>query len=166
MFFNIFLNLSIQSFICRTDLHLWAQNRIVTGQLSAVDGVHRIHWGMYLCGWSRCRGTTFALWDGGTGWSVKLEQCLHICAVLVGKSLLILVCPLADPALPSLFCVLIQHTSLCGRVLYKSHDQENCLRVYVRCTERNFFFLNGLCCLELSNLTFILIDFLEPSLKA
>lgn len=55
------------------------------------------------------------LGDVGAGGAVELEECLDVGAVLVGQSLLVLVRPLADPALPSLCRVLVQHAGLgCG----------------------------------------------------
>lgn len=112
--------------VTAADLHLWPQHCVVTGQLSAVDGVHSIHWCLHLCVRWRCCGAALCFWDGGAGSAVKLEKRLNISAVLVGQSFLILVRPLADSALPSLSCVLIQNVGLHCWVLdrkYKIEDQ-------------------------------------------
>lgn len=107
----------------RADLHLGAQNCVVAGQLGAADGVHAVNWRVDLHGGRWSRGAALYFWDCGTGRTMELEQGEDICTVLVSLSLLILVCPLADPALPPLCCVFIQHAGLCRGVLHPDSKQ-------------------------------------------
>lgn len=90
-------------------LHLRAQHSVVAGQLCAVDGVH-----IKGCWVRRALG----------GRVVQLKKCLNISTVLIGMSLLILICPLADTRLPAFSRVLIQHTCFTGGVLGKTQRQK------------------------------------------
>lgn len=83
-------------------LHLRAQHGVVTGQLCAVNGVHS-------------KGCW--VWRALGGRVMELEKCLNISTVLIGLSLLILICPLADTRLPAFSRVLIQNTCFTSGVL-------------------------------------------------
>lgn len=96
-------------------LHLGAEHGVVAGQFGAVDGV----------------------WRGGGGAGLgQLQQRLHVCAVLIGQGLLVLVRPLADPRLPALRRVLVQRIRLRRGVLKcrqttVSVFEHICFRVFV-----------------------------------
>lgn len=90
-------------------LHLRAQHGVVAGQLCAVDGVHS-----EACRVRRALG----------GSVMELEKCLNISTVLIGLSLLILICPLPDTRLPPFSRVLIQHTCFTGGVLSEREEQK------------------------------------------
>lgn len=137
------------------DLHLRAQNRVVTGQFGAVDGVHAFKGGADLCAGWRSASATLSCCYSGAGSTVQLEQRLDVGTVLVGQSLLVLVGPLTDSALPTLCSVLVQCVGFSRRVLGKRDEGWVWAALKGKEQEQN-----------LPSLTFILIDFLEPSLKA
>lgn len=108
---------------CRwADLHLRAQHRVVTGQFSAVDGVHAFKGGADLCAGRRSASATLGRCYSGAGSTVQLEQRLDVSTVLVGQSLLVLVGPLTDSALPTLRSVLVQCAGLSRRILGKRDE--------------------------------------------